>query len=255
MSRILQVLKYGWKHSGEIVSNEKVDKNRISLFADIVYCYFKYRMWSNQYLRENFYKLDKTKRAKLGEEYLAKGIERDNWQKDFRNNRNFLIRYSNIKYEAFQLRTKRCNAYTSRYNAGKNLMVEYDVNISRQHYLNGTINIGDNVLLAKHVFIDYSGNVTIGNNVQLTNGVIIETHYHPFHSDYRESRSKVVPTDLEICDGAVIGSKAIIMPTCHRIGLHARVGAGAVVTHDVPDYAIVAGVPAKVIRFQENKVN
>ena len=33
--------------------------------------------------------------------------------------------------------------------------VEYDVNISRQHHLNGTITIGDNVLLAKHVFIDY----------------------------------------------------------------------------------------------------
>ncbi len=130
-------------------------------------------------------------------------------------------------------------------------MVEYDVNISRQHYLDGSITIGDNVLLAKHVFIDYSGNVIIGNNVQLTNGVIIETHFHPFHSNCKEPRDKVVSTELEICDGAVIGSRAIIMPSCHRIGKNARVGAGAVVTHDVPDYAVVVGVPAKVIRVQE----
>jgi len=148
------------------------------------------------------------------------------------------------------LREKRRRAYTTRFNIGKDLTVEYDVNISRQHYLNGTICMGNNVLLAKHVFIDYSGNVRIGNDVQLTNGVIIETHYHPFHSDYTKSETEVIPTSLEICDGAVIGSRAVIMPTCHRIGKHARVGAGAVVTHDIPDYAVAVGVPAKVIRYQ-----
>lgn len=129
-------------------------------------------------------------------------------------------------------------------------MVEYDVNISRQHYLDGSISIGNNVLLAKHVFIDYSGNVSIGNNVTITNGVIIETHFHPFHSDYHEPEEIVTPTNLRIEDGALIGSRAIIMPTCHRIGRHARIGAGAVVTKDIPDYAVAVGIPAKVIRYQ-----
>lgn len=50
----------------------------------------------------------------------------------------------------------------------------------------------------------------------------------------------------------IIGSRAIILASCHYIGKHARVGAGAVVTHDVPDYAVVAGVPAKVIRMMEH---
>lgn len=47
--------------------------------------------------------------------------------------------------------------------------------------------------------------------------------------------------------GADIGMNASILPGV-RVGAHSIVGAGAVVTHDVPDYAIVAGVPARVIR-------
>ena len=46
--------------------------------------------------------------------------------------------------------------------------------------------------------------------------------------------------------GADIGMNASILPGV-RVGQHAIVGAGAVVTHDVPDYAVVAGVPARVI--------
>ena len=41
------------------------------------------------------------------------------------------------------------------------------------------------------------------------------------------------------------------LPGCARIGAHSIIGAGAVVTHDVPDYAIVGGNPAKVIRMRK----
>lgn len=47
-----------------------------------------------------------------------------------------------------------------------------------------------------------------------------------------------------------IGWGAIILPGCRRIGDGAVVGAGSIVTKDVPDYAIVAGVPAKVLRYR-----
>jgi len=47
--------------------------------------------------------------------------------------------------------------------------------------------------------------------------------------------------------GADIGTNATLLPGVH-VGAHAVVGAGAVVTEDVPEYAIVAGVPAKFIR-------
>ena len=59
------------------------------------------------------------------------------------------------------------------------------------------------------------------------------------------------PTSLEICGDVWIGARAIILPGCKRIGAHSIIGAGAVVTKDVPDYAIVGGNPAKVIRMRK----
>jgi acetyltransferase-like isoleucine patch superfamily enzyme len=50
--------------------------------------------------------------------------------------------------------------------------------------------------------------------------------------------------------GADIGTNATILPGVH-VGAHSIVGAGAVVTEDVPEYAIVAGVPARVIRLRK----
>lgn len=189
--RIKQVTTYGWKHSGEVAQiMHKGLLFRIKIFGDILYCYLAYKMWSNQYVKEKFYLQTKAGRNALGLEYKQKGKQRDAWQKDFIGNRKFLVKYSNVKYEVSGLRDKRNKAYALRYNAGRNLSVEYDVNISRQHYLDGTISIGDNVLLAKHVFIDYSGHVVIKDNVQLTNGVVIETHSHNWHSDYRQLKNR-----------------------------------------------------------------
>jgi maltose O-acetyltransferase len=59
------------------------------------------------------------------------------------------------------------------------------------------------------------------------------------------------PSPLEIMDDVWIGARAIILPGCKRIGAHSIIGAGAVVTKDVPDYAIVGGNPAKVIRMRK----
>ena len=251
--RIKQVLTYGWKHSGGVAQiMHKGLLFRIRIFCDILYCYRAYRMWSNQYVKEKFYSQTKDKRKALGLKCKQSGELRDAWQRDFVANRKFLVKYSNVKYEVSGMRDKRNKAYALRYNAGRNLCVEYDVNISRLHYLDGTISIGDNVLLAKHVFIDYSWYVVIKDNVRLTNGVIIETHSHNWHSDYRQPKTDIMQTSLTIEEGAVVGSRAIILASCHYIGKNARIGAGAVVTKDIPDYAIAVGVPAKVVRVQEH---
>lgn len=251
MRRIRQVMRYGWQHAGQITTSQQQGMGyRIKIFIDIVHCYRAYRMWSNQYLKENFHRLSSQERKTIGLRYREAGLKRDVWQKDFVKNRKFLVKYGDIRYEIGDMRDKRKKAYTDHFHTGKDLMVENDVNISRQHYLHGTIQIGNNVLLAKHVFIDYSGEVVIEDDVQITNGVIIETHHHAFHSDYRNSRTEIYPTKLLVRQGAVIGSRAIVLASCSYIGLHARIGAGAVVTKDVPDYAVVVGVPAKVIKYQ-----
>lgn len=64
-----------------------------------------------------------------------------------------------------------------------------------------------------------------------TQGVI---HFPPFHID----------------DDVWIGTRAIIMPGV-TIGKGAIIGAGAVVTKDVPPYAIVVGAPAKIIKYRK----
>lgn len=46
-----------------------------------------------------------------------------------------------------------------------------------------------------------------------------------------------------------VGLRAVIMSGV-KIGNHVIIGSGAVVTHDVPDYAVVGGVPAKIIRYR-----
>ena len=66
----------------------------------------------------------------------------------------------------------------------------------------------------------------------------------------------IIATNLQIKRvvigyGADIGVNATILPGI-RVGAHAIVGAGAVVTHDVPEYAIVAGVPARVLRSRRD---
>jgi acetyltransferase-like isoleucine patch superfamily enzyme len=244
-----QLLQYGWLHSGIITTEcAKGFVYRVQVFFDIISCYYKYKMWSNQYLSEKFYLLSKEDRAIVGNRYKERGIIRDNWQKDFVENRKFLFKYTSRKYEGTILREKRALAYKKRYNMGDGCVIEYNVELSRQHYLDGTIKIGKNVLLAKNVFIDYTGHVVIEDNVKLTNGVIIESHYRDLEA-YEQGKDVNVQTNIHICEGAYIGSRAIILSSCHYIGKHARIGANAVVTKDVPDYALVAGVPAKVIKM------
>lgn len=130
---------------------------------------------------------------------------------------------------------------------GEDCIVQYGVELCREHCLNGTIKIGNHVLLAKHVFIDYSGKVVIDDGVKLANGVIIESHYRDLEA-YKKGLDVNVPTELHIAENAYIGSRAMILASCHYIGKNARVGAGAVVTKDVPDNVLVAGMPARIIK-------
>ncbi len=57
-------------------------------------------------------------------------------------------------------------------------------------------------------------------------------------------------TPLEIKDDVWIGARVIVLPGCRKIGTGVIIGAGAVVTKDIPDYAIVGGNPARVIRYR-----
>lgn len=62
-------------------------------------------------------------------------------------------------------------------------------------------------------------------------------------------------TPLLIAGDVWIGARAIILPGCTRIGHGSIIGAGAVVTKDVPDWAVVGGNPAKVIKYRKTTDN
>ncbi len=101
--------------------------------------------------------------------------------------------------------------------------------------------------------------ITIGRYVSIASGARIFTQNHPLdrlstHPFFylptpgTPEKNDLPPGSLLIGNDVWIGCNALITPSCHRIGNGAVIGAGAVVTHDVPDYAIVAGSPAKRIR-------
>ena len=98
------------------------------------------------------------------------------------------------------------------------------------------------------MLLDYTGHLTIGNDVWILQGTHILTHEHDIAELRRTGINPTAQTSLVIEDKAYIGSNVTILPSCHRIGREAIIAAGAVVTHDVEDYTLVAGVPAKTVK-------
>ena len=89
--------------------------------------------------------------------------------------------------------------------------------------------------------------ITIGNRVLIGAGVlIIDTDAHPILSEDRKAGSPARTAPIVIGDDVFIGARAIVLKGV-RIGVGAVVGAGAVVTADVPPGKIVGGNPAKII--------
>jgi acetyltransferase-like isoleucine patch superfamily enzyme len=110
----------------------------------------------------------------------------------------------------------------------------------------GSLRIGRDVRISRGVEIDYSGGVEIGDEVWISQNVLIETHDH-VPSRRSKMHWRLTRSTLRIEDGAWLGANVVVLGGVRRIGRGAVIGAGAVVTHDVDDWLIVGGVPAKVI--------
>jgi len=103
------------------------------------------------------------------------------------------------------------------------------------------VHIGKNVTISSHSFI--CDLVEIEDDVFIGHGVMTINDLHP--PSFRRTGSKEYWQKTLIKKGAVIGSNVTLLPV--TIGNNAEIGAGSVVTKDVPNNAIVAGSPAKII--------
>src|SRR5262249_46527964 len=117
-------------------------------------------------------------------------------------------------------------------------------------YYKNRMVIGDNVWIGQYSLLHSAGGLIIGNNVGIGPGVKITTARHS--ESGRNSLilfAELAMKPVVLKDDCNIGVNSVILSGV-TIGRGAQVGAGAVVVEDVPDYAIVTGVPARVQRFR-----
>jgi maltose O-acetyltransferase len=122
------------------------------------------------------------------------------------------------------------------------------IHMSARYFQPSGIEIGSDTIIGYRAFLDGRDALIIGNHVDIASEVMIYNSEHDINSpDFVATTGAV-----EIGDYAFIGPRVIILPGV-KIGRGAIIAAGAVVTKDVPEFAIVGGVPAKVIGDRHNQ--
>lgn len=135
------------------------------------------------------------------------------------------------------------------------------------------VKLGSECIVGKNVYIDFDvrigsrckiqNNCSIYHGAELEDGVFVGPHVI-LTNDKKpraiapdgslKGNSDWVVGPIRICYGAALGAGSIILPNV-TVGRFALVGAGSVVTRDVPDYALVAGNPAQVIGWVDAEGN
>ena len=111
---------------------------------------------------------------------------------------------------------------------------------------------GNHIKVGKNFFANYNctlldvGKITFGDNCLLAPNVSIYTAGHPLHPDSRNSLYEY-GIDVTIGDNVWLGGNVIVCPGV-TIGSNSVIGAGSVVTRDIPEWSLAAGNPCRVIR-------
>lgn len=144
---------------------------------------------------------------------------------------------------------------------GKNLYVGKNFKLQAWDEYNGektgylpSIIIGNNVSIMDNCLISCINNIFIGNGVLLGDNVLITDNFHGcFDYDNLDirplQRSLCSKGPVRIYDNVWIGRNVCILSNV-TIGKGAIIGANSVVTHNVPDYSVAVGVPARIVKYR-----
>lgn len=115
--------------------------------------------------------------------------------------------------------------------------------------LKSEVRIGNNCYIGYNTSILAGGNVEIGDGVLMASNILISSENHSVNPEDERyySAQPLVCAPVKIEDGCWIGERVCILPGI-TIGKKCVVGAGSIVTKSIPDYCMVAGAPAKVIK-------
>lgn len=119
--------------------------------------------------------------------------------------------------------------------------------------LSPKLTFGHNVRVTRNLVIQCANRIIIGNDVLIASNVFITDYNHglnPETVNYLDNPLDV--SSVEIKDGVWIGNNVIILPGV-SIGKKSIVAAGSVVTKSVPDYSMVAGNPAIIIKIYDSE--
>lgn len=139
------------------------------------------------------------------------------------------------------------------FRAGRNMILQcYNEYEAKRYYPH--LQIGNNVVIGDDCHIGCINSIFIGDNLLTGTNVYITDH---FHGTDRMSEANVPPVKRDlyskgkvyIGNNVWLGNNVVIMPNV-SIGNNVTIGAGAVVTKNLPDNCVAAGVPARVIKIK-----
>ena len=115
-------------------------------------------------------------------------------------------------------------------------------------YIGNRVRIGENTAIEQNFHITSGGGVQIGNDVTIVANVCITNIDHQYEDiDKSILNQGIKVTDTKIGDGCFIGFGAVIQAGT-TLGTHCIVGANAVVRGNFPDYSVIVGVPARIVK-------
>ena len=148
-----------------------------------------------------------------------------------------------------QLRVALLRAYGARIGRGSLVHPVSFSNLYRTGFRG--LRLGRDCFVGEECFIDLAERIVLGDQVTLAARVMLLTHRNVGYRDH--PLQPVYPplaAPIEVGAGSFLGARAVVLAGT-RIGTRCLVAAGAVVHEDVPDGAVVAGVPAKIVEGRE----